>query len=135
MFENLSLFVMAKKRMDWVAQRQEVLAKNVANADTPKYQSQDVKPLDFKETLQQTQQVSAAVTNPMHISTQPIVSDGQFDVVKVKKPYESAPDGNGVVLEEQMMKMNEAKGAYELAANLFQKNVKLLRTALGRGGA
>ena len=132
MFDKLSVIALAKSRMDWVAKRQEVLAENVANANTPKFVPSDIKAFDFKAVLNQTggKPVQVAVTNPMHV--QPIIADTQT-VIKDRRDFESSADGNAVVLEEQMAKVGEAKSAYETAASLFQKQFKMLRTSLGKG--
>ncbi len=131
MFDKLSVVALARGRMDWVAKRQEVLSENVVNANTPKYVPNDLKPFDFKTVLGQTQQpVQVAVTNPLHV--QPVVAD-TINVVSQKKAFESSPDGNAVVLEEQIAKIGEAKTAYDTAASLFQKQYKMIRTALGKG--
>lgn len=132
MYDKLSVVALAKGRMDWVAKRQEVLSENISNANTPKYIPQDLKPFDFKAALGQaaTSSVQVAVTNPMHV--QPVVSD-PTSVVSTKKTFESSPDGNAVVLDEQMDKLGQAKTSYEVAASLFQKQFKMLRTALGKG--
>jgi flagellar basal-body rod protein FlgB len=128
MFDKLSVIALAKSRMDWVAKRQEVLAENVANANTPKFIPSDVKAFDFKSVLNQTNpSVQVAVTSPMHV--QPIIADPQT-VIKDRKDFESSADGNAVVLEEQMAKVGDARSAYDTAASLFQKQFKLLRTAL-----
>lgn len=132
MFDKLSVIELAKSRMDWVAKRQEVLAENVANANTPKFTPSDLKPFDFKAVLANSNPsttVQVTATNPMHI--QPIVTDTQV-VVKDRKDFESSADGNAVVLDEQMAKIGDAKSAYETAASLFQKQYKMLRTALGK---
>lgn len=133
MFDKLSVIALAKSRMDWVAKRQEVLAENVANANTPKFVPSDVKDFNFKAVLQNTGNASAVqvkVTNPMHV--QPVMTD-TLNVVKDRKDFESSADGNAVVLDEQLAKLGEAKGAYDTAASLFQKQYKMLRTALGKG--
>lgn len=131
MFDKLSVITLAKSRMDWVAKRQEVLAENIANANTPKFVPSDIKSFDFKSVLSQTNPtVKVAVTNPMHV--QPVVADTQT-VIRDRKDFESSADGNAVVLEEQMAKVGEAKSTYDTAASLFQKQYKLLRTALGKG--
>lgn len=130
MFDKLSVVALAKNRMDWVAKRQEVLADNVANANTPKFVPSDVKAFDFKSVLNQTNPtVQVAVTNPKHV--QPVMVDPQT-VIKDRKDFESSADGNAVILEEQMAKVGEAKTAYDTAASLFQKQFKMLRTALGK---
>lgn len=133
MFDKLSVIALAKSRMDWVAKRQEVLAENVANANTPKFIPSDVKDFNFKAVLQNSGNVSAVqvkVTNPMHV--QPVMTD-TLNVVKDRRDFESSADGNAVVLDEQLAKLGEAKGAYDTAASLFQKQYKMLKTALGKG--
>ena len=108
MFEDLTLFAMAKKKMDWLARRQEVLSENVANANTPKYQSKDLAPLSFKEAVAAAPQVQAVVTNPMHVS--PPIEPSRFEKVTERHPDESKPNGNSVLLEEQMEKIGDVKG-------------------------
>lgn len=130
MFDKLTLVTLAESRMNWVARRQEVLSENIANANTPKYMPKDLKAFDFKEVLNQSvPAVKVEATNAKHIV--PEFHDEQ-DVVNTKKAFESSPDGNAVVLEEQMAKVGEAKTSYEVAANLFQHQFKMLRTALGK---
>ena len=131
MYDKLSVIALARGRMDWVAKRQEVLSENVVNANTPKYVPSDLKPFDFKTALAQTQKpVQVAATNTRHI--QPAVAD-TINVVRDKKAFESSPDGNAVVLEEQMAKIGEARSAYDMAASLFQKQFKMIKSALGKG--
>lgn len=131
MFDDLSVLAMAKKRMDWLAERQKVLAQNIANANTPDYRPQDLKPVDFQQALREAQPPAVTVTHPRHVVPAGLVGAG-FDAERIKTPYETAPDGNAVVLEEQMQKVGDNRGAYELAANLLSKHFKMLRTTLGR---
>jgi flagellar basal-body rod protein FlgB len=56
-----------------------------------------------------------------------------IDDQKTKKQYESAPVGNAVVLEEQMVKLADAQSNYQLMTNLYRKHVDLFKMALGRG--
>lgn len=133
MYEKLTLLSMAKKQMDWAARRQEVLAHNIANADTPRFRPMDIAPVDFKRTLTESTAASRpAVTNPMHVAFVPMAQDQ--DVSAVAQPFEASPDGNAVVLEQQMHLVGETRSAYDLATTLLGKNLKLLRVALGRGG-
>jgi flagellar basal-body rod protein FlgB len=133
MYDKLSIVDLAKNRMDWVARRQEVLAENIANANTPKYQPRDLKEFDFKAVLKQTDRpVRVATTNPLHVQA-PVQNDPQ--VLESRKTYESSQDGNAVVLEEQMAKLGSAKSTYDIAASMFQKQFAMMKTALGKGGA
>ena len=129
MYENLTVLGMARKAMDWVAQRQEVLSENIANSDTPGYIPSDLKDLDFKNVLHTVNQpaVLPTQTDPKHIV--PKLQDPNV-IQTVKKDYESSPDGNAVVLEEQMDKVGSSKAMYEQVTALFQKNVSLLRMAI-----
>jgi flagellar basal-body rod protein FlgB len=130
MFEDLTVLSMANQKMNWLAQRQEVLAENIANANTPRYLAKDLKPLDFKAVLDGSEAagtVQLVTTNPRHIATQATDSN---EVETETKPYESTPDGNGVVLEEQMDKIGRTKVDYETVTDLFAKQIKMLKLAI-----
>ena len=133
MLEDLKLFAMAQKSMDWLARRQEVLSENIANANTANYQAKDLKPLSFKNLLTKDETLHATTTNAMHIS--PAVEPASVEIVKERNPDESKPNGNSVLLEEQMEKMGDVKGKYELAINLFTKNLTMLKEAIGKGSS
>lgn len=129
---NYTLFGMIRNQMDWASKRQQVLSRNIANADTPGYLPSDIKPLDFKKTIQDVTAPQVSVTDPGHLSGTPVPASG-FRVEKVRKPEEIKPDGNGVTLEDQVMKIGETKGKYDMAANLYQKNISFLKLATGSG--
>ena len=88
--------------MNWLNQRQEVIAQNVANADTPDYRAQDLKAFDFKNVIRQnrpkTQRVTVNLTKPTHIPGSQGQSSSPFKEIDVRRPYETAPDGTKVVL-------------------------------------
>ena len=45
--------------------------------------------------------------------------------------YETTPDGNAVILEEQMAKATETALDFQLTSNLYRKYVGMMRIALG----
>ncbi|CCG39660.1 flagellar basal body rod protein FlgB [Magnetospirillum molischianum] len=132
MYDKLDIFKVTKAQMDWLAQRQEVLAENIANANTPRYLPKDLKPVSFKEVLTGTQAptVTAVATNSAHIV--PEMGIDPFKSVTQRKTYESAPDGNAVILEEQMAKIGESGTSFNTSASLFQKYQKMIMNALGQ---
>jgi flagellar basal-body rod protein FlgB len=133
MFEDLTLFAMAQRQIDYLARRQAVLSENVANANTPDYKVKDLAPVSFKDLMAPpAEPVRAAITNPMHIS--PAVEPTRFEEVDVQRPEESKPDGNQVLIEDQMQKIGEIKGDYELAVNLMMKNISMFKTAIDKNG-
>lgn len=133
MYDKLTLLAMAKQQMDWAARRQEVLARNVANADTPGYKPSDLKPLDFKKALAETTAAARpVVTNPMHVAYAPAARP--TDMAEIEAPFEASPNGNAVNLEQQMQLVGETRSAYELTTSLLAKHMKMLKLSLGRGG-
>jgi flagellar basal-body rod protein FlgB len=129
---QLKLFQRMSERMGWLGARQEVLAQNIANADTPHFVPHDMKALKFVDHLNEVTPVTQDRTDPMHM-TGTATAAAAIDDQKTKKQYETAPVGNSVVLEEQMVKLADAQASYQLMTNLYRKHVDLLKMALGRG--
>jgi len=130
---KISLFNAMKQRMGWSARRQEVLADNIANADTPKYKARDLKAFSFKDTVQRQQnRLNLDVTNASHLGGRR-VQVSEFRDLEDRAPFEVSPGGNSVVLEEQMAKINETGVSYKLTTQLYKKHLAMLRTALGTG--
>jgi flagellar basal-body rod protein FlgB len=130
---QLKLFQRLGERMGWLGARQTVLAQNIANADTPHYVPRDVTALKFSEHLAGAGPVTQARTDAKHM-TGTVAPAASVDEKKTKRQYETAPVGNSVVLEEQMIKLADAQANYQLMTNLYRKHVDLLKMALGRGG-
>ena len=59
--QPIQLFDLASRQAEWLQARQEVVAGNIANANTPKFRAKDVTP--FQAVLD-NQNVSMAKTNP-----------------------------------------------------------------------
>jgi len=122
------------QRMGYLAQRQTVIARNVANADTPGYQPKDVKPIPFEKILKAQDMRGPRVTQANHIASEPHRAVAGAKGEAQKTTYETSISGNAVVLEEQMMKVAEIQSEYNLATNLYRKHLAMLKTALGRPG-
>ncbi len=130
-FRQIPLIALAKERLGWLGQRQEVLAQNVANADTPGFRARDLKPQRFHELVAAAPDtVRMETTRSGHIESQSS-GDGPFKVAEQRTVYEIAPDGNAVVLEEQMAKVSETALSYSLANELYRKQLGMFRIALG----
>ncbi len=125
------LFSAIKQRLGWLGQRQEVLARNIANADTPGYRPRDLRPLGFGAMVRAPKAtVAVAVTNPAHLTGRRRQAGGTAERIE-RKPYETAPAGNAVVLEQQMAKLNETAVSHRLASELYRKHLGMIRTATG----
>jgi flagellar basal-body rod protein FlgB len=128
---NLKLFKMAMTRMDWATQRQRVLSQNISNADTPLYRPKDLNALNFKQVLrgEMAPHVQVAMTNPHHLKGT-IPEQEKFRDIGQRKTFEASPDGNQVVVEEQMQKVSDTRAAYDTAITLMQANLKMLSIAV-----
>ncbi len=136
--QKLTFFQVAQQRMDWLAQRQKVVAENLANANTPGYVAKDLKPVDFQNELsrslaRETQAVPATRTDPAHL-TGTLPQAGPYRSEATRRPFEYTLDKNGVDVEQQMEIAAGNRSQYELTSNLVMKNLGMIRTALGRSG-
>ena len=132
------------RKMNWLNHKQRVIAQNVANADTPDYRAMKLEPQDFSSLLAKADRTRTrgtggagpqrmAVTDPGHMTGEPS-GTAATATEKRDKPWEASPNGNNVILEEQMMDMAETQMEYGMLVNLYRKHVNILRTSLGRSG-
>ena len=114
------------QRMNFLTQRQGVVASNVANANTPGYISKDLvsggsKPSDSSFRL--------AMTRAEHIR-------GMANAVNAGTTTEDTRfmqhNGNSVRLDEEMLKMTDIQLNYRMMTELYSKQVGMQKMALGQ---
>jgi len=130
---SIPFFNVVRSRMNWLEQRQDVIAENIANSATPGFEASDLKAADFGAVLK-NQMAGASMLvsdNPMHMQGT-LSRAGGFKTIKTPD-RESSPDGNTVVLEDEMMKLSDTQMQHETATGLYRKAVEMLRIAI-RGG-
>ncbi len=110
--------------------RQEVVASNLANTDTPGYIAKDI-PFDayLARAASPGENAAAPVaTNPRHMGAMP----GSFALPPPVED-ESDPtrvDGNNVVLEKEMTKMAENTVGYLTEMTLVSRKLRMIRAAI-----
>jgi flagellar basal-body rod protein FlgB len=119
-------FALAARRLDYIDQRQRVLAQNIANANTPNYQARDLSPF---EALLQAGTVAPARTDPGHLG-----GGAQAASLILQPTSERAPDGNTVSVESQLTKVADDETSANLVSNLWKTTMGMYLTALGHGG-
>ena len=133
--QQLGLFQALGAKMNYLDQRQKVISQNIANANTPDYKPKDLEKVDFSSALSSitgdTSTITPDMTNKMHMSPNALPTD-EARALQMKKTYDVTPTGNAVVMEEQMVKSTETMTDYNLMTAIYQKNVNMMRTALGR---
>lgn len=139
--KNLGLFDAVYANMNYLGQKQKVIAQNIANADTPGYKAHELKGTpDFKSILgdsgkgtMQLNGPSLATTSKAHLRIDGNTS-GKMETYKdraQKVAYEVAPSGNSVVIEEQMIKASDVVGEYRMMSNIHEKYLNMVRAATG----
>jgi flagellar basal-body rod protein FlgB len=107
------------------ARRGELLASNLANADTPNYKARD---LDFRAALSKAQAATTlATTNAGHIGTQ----DGGSSVQALYRvPGQPSLDGNTVDTQIEQSKFAENAVRYRTSLSFLNSKIKGLMTAI-----
>ena len=111
-------YQLARKLLDASVLRQEAVASNIANADTPGYHRMDVAP-DF------AQQLKASVRNGEldKLDLQPHLAEDA-------NARSMRPDGNTVEIERELMAMNKNSVEYDYLSEVVSNNLKQLKLAI-----
>lgn len=113
------------------ANRQEILAANIANADTPNYQARDV---DFGAQLRQAMQtggdgaLALATTSAGHVHAGGTVATDADLLYRV--PTQSSIDGNTVDMDAERANFAENAVHYEAGLTVIGARIKSLLAAL-----
>jgi len=122
--DGMGLFDLAEARLAWVDRRQQVLAQNIANADTPGYRPSDVTP--FASQLQSV--LALARTDDKHLAGS---EASEMSLRKALTP-QVAIDGNAVSVTDQLAKVADTSGTQELVEDIYKKYIGFFMTALGK---
>ncbi len=127
MLEQLEVLRMAGALAQNAEARQQAIAKNVANADTPGYRAVDVP--SFADTYAAADGLAMRATQPGHITA---IQETVAAVPKaIARPGSESPDGNTVTLEQQMVAATQVKQQHDMALAIYRKATGMLRIALG----
>lgn len=131
---NMPVFTALTDKMRWHQTRQGLLAENVANAETPGFRGRDLARYNFADRSSgfSAASVTTTATQPMHFAVSS--SEGSAFAAQRMANFEITPEGNGITLEDEMMKVTTNMMDYQAATTLYQKSIKILKTAMGRSG-
>lgn len=127
---DLPLFSMLRTRMHWHQERQRLLSENVANSDTPNFRPRDLAPLQFDRSAPKLASIGLERTETGHIAS----SNGGSSRFQISQfgGYEVRPAGNGVNLEDEMIKVAANQMDYQAATTLYTRSLGLIKTAIGK---
>ena len=112
-------YLAAKKQLDAIAVRQDAIASNIANLETPGYKRLDVAPA-FNSELER----ACAARDPQRIAALKPQLAVDPNAVAV------SPDGNTVNLESELLEMNKNSLANTLQTQLITTDFYRLRMAI-----
>jgi flagellar basal-body rod protein FlgB len=116
---NQPNYLAAKKSLDAVALRQEAIANNIANLETPGYKRLDLAP-SFQSALDR----ACATKDAQQIAAL------QPSLAADPTALPNGPDGNTVSLEKEMSAENQNTLAHNLETELVSNTLMRLRMAI-----
>lgn len=126
--ENFSVL---SKALDLRTQRHQVLASNIANADTPHYKARDI---DFKSAMQNALAgrvdagaLSMTVTSRAHQSGMGSIGSG---ALQYRTETQSAVDGNTVDMDVERSQITDNALQYQILTQLISNKFQGLRSAM-----
>jgi flagellar basal-body rod protein FlgB len=118
--------------LDVRARRGELIANNLANADTPGYQARDI---DFRQALaraagEQTSGVALSTTNAGHLGGAGPANAATNPDLKYRMPLAPALDGNTVDAQIEQAAFAENAVRYQATLTILNGKFRSLLTAI-----
>lgn len=121
-----------REALDLRNQRQQVLANNIANADTPNYKARD---FDFSRALAQAtartaaqSSIALATTSSRHLSAKSGITSGADLLYRM--PDQPSLDGNTVSMDQERTRFTDNAVRYQAALTLLNSRIRGLKSAM-----
>lgn len=121
----IHLFDITSQHNQWLANRQSLIASNIANANSPGYQGLDLKP--FEEVLTTTK-LAMTTTRAGHMQPDPPTSAASAEK-RFGSSWDVVHSGNSVTVEKELMKAGEVNAEYSLSTSIIKSFHKMLLTS------
>ena len=106
------------------SKRMEVLARNIANADTPHFKAKDI---DFRSVLKQSREDALNSTHNLHMK---IAMEEDSGGEKYRVPFNASFDGNTVEMNVEQANFGQVAADYQTTLNIPENRVSGIRRAL-----
>jgi flagellar basal-body rod protein FlgB len=133
-YSGIKLMQMMQVKMAYLSEKQDVLAQNIANADTPGFKAKKMRDLDFERLALAEARRLQLRGSSAGSSLAGTRSTQEFKQDKQRKTYETTPVENNISLEEQMAMVAMNNLEYTTVTNLYTKTSGMFKVALGQGG-
>ena len=128
-----TVFGLNSQALEVWQRRSEVIASNIANADTPNYQARDV---DFRQVLQQAsgELSSLPMSTPTEGQIDPVSQSASTDQLKYRVPMQPSMDGNTVDAQVEQSSFASNMVHYQASLSFINSTIQTLRLAINGGG-
>ena len=129
MFKTINLL---EKSLEFRKIRQDLIASNIANADTPYYSPRDIR---FEDALRsevennQTHKLELARTSPMHLEPKEF-DDANKPIVFFRDGHLKRNDGNSVDIDVETTEMAKNGIMYNAEIQAVKKRVELFKLVI-----
>lgn len=127
MYQSLDLFRVASDLAQHAGARTAMVARNVANADTPGYRASALPA--FTEVYRNDSPQALRTNRPQHLAG----SGTAVAASAMASATEPSPNGNTVSIEEQMLLAIEAQREHTRALAIYRHAMGIIRSSLGAG--
>jgi len=124
-----------KDALDYRAMRQDMIASNIANADTPFYKPRDIR---FEDVLAQKEakilkkdnnKLEMAITSPKHISAKEIDQDFE-PTIYFRDGQMARNDGNSVDIDVETTQMSKNSVMFNALIRANKKDTMIFRSVI-----
>lgn len=128
MYQSLDIFQTANAMASHAGARQAVVARNIANADTPDFKAQHISP--FYDHYRLGADLAVTRTRASHLNG---TAATQRSAMIQDSTAEASPNGNTVSLETELLNSVAVAREHNRALTIYRHAMTVLRTTLGRG--
>lgn len=114
-------YQLTRKLLDASVLRQQAIASNIANAETPGYRRVDIAG-NFAEQLRAKLDAGDADKSSLNSLSPTLAEDPHARTMR--------PDGNTVEIEKEMLEMNRNTVEYDFLTELVSRNIKQMKMAI-----
>jgi flagellar basal-body rod protein FlgB len=116
MIKDLAILRQAGALARHASARHAVIAENISNSDTPGYKAKDIPAFDAEAA-------KAAKSGDADL-------ERRYLQPQILKGLESAPNGNTVNLEDQMLRAADTQSQHTAATTIYRKVIELTRLSV-----
>jgi flagellar basal-body rod protein FlgB len=110
------------------ARRAEVLANNIANADTPNFKAKDITFSQALNNASDTMSIKQVATSPGHQTA--LLDPGMAADMMFRIPTQASVDGNTVEVQQEMARYTENALGYQASFEFLNKKFTGLKSAI-----